>query len=164
MARARARSRVKAHASESTRPPEPPGRPGAKGWLGLVAVLLLGALAYSSSLRGEFLFDDVESIVENPAIRDLGSILGRSGHAVPPNRYVAYLSFALSYLAGGLDPLGWHLANLAIHLANAALVWASCASPSGRRVCARRCWLPRRTPSPSRRPRSSWRTRWPPRP
>jgi tetratricopeptide (TPR) repeat protein len=87
-------------------------------------VLLLGALAYSNSLRGEFVFDDLGQIVGNRAIEGLGAFLGPSGGQVLPNRYVAYLTFALNYLAGGYDPFGWHLVNVAIHLANAVLVWA----------------------------------------
>ncbi|MBS1109849.1 MAG: Tetratricopeptide 2 repeat protein [Anaeromyxobacteraceae bacterium] len=86
-------------------------------------MLLLGALAYSSSLRGEFAFDDLPQIVQNLAIRDLGSFVGPGSRGILPNRYVAYLTFAMSYQAGGLDPFGWHLANLAIHLASAVLVW-----------------------------------------
>ena len=97
---------------------------GPKDALAVGAVLLLGALAYSSSLRGEFVFDDLVQIVDNPAIRDLGSFLGPSGYRMLPNRYVAYVTFALSYLAGGYDPFGWHLVNVVIHLANGVLVWA----------------------------------------
>ncbi len=89
----------------------------------MAAVLLLGALAYSNSLRGAFVFDDLSQLVENPAIRDLGSFVGPASRNVLPNRYVAYLTFALNYLAGGLDPFGWHLLNLAVHLASATLVW-----------------------------------------
>ena len=97
---------------------------GPKDAFAVGAVLVLGALAYSSSLRGEFVFDDLVQIVDNPAIRDLGSFLGPSGYRMLPNRYVAYVTFALNYLAGGYDPFGWHLVNVAIHLANGVLVWA----------------------------------------
>jgi len=96
---------------------------GSRRWIGIAGVLLLGALAYSSSLRGEFAFDDLPQIVQNPAIRDLGSFVGPGSRGILPNRYVAYLTFAMSYQAGGLDPFGWHLANLAIHLTSAVLVW-----------------------------------------
>jgi hypothetical protein len=104
--------------------PAPSAPLGPKDALAVVAVLLLGALAYSNSLRGEFVFDDLGQIVGNRAIEGLGAFLGPSGGQVLPNRYVAYLTFALNYLVGGYDPFGWHLVNLAIHLANAVLVWA----------------------------------------
>jgi tetratricopeptide (TPR) repeat protein len=118
MARARARTRTRTGVPA----PAPSAPLGPKDALAVALVLLLGILAYSSSLRGEFIFDDAPQIVDNPAVRHLGSLLGQSGYL--PNRYVAYFTFSLNYLAGGLDPFGWHLANLAIHLANAVLVWA----------------------------------------
>ena len=90
-------------------------------WLAVVA---LGILAYSNSLRGQFVFDDLEQLVENEAIRDLGAFLGSSVHRVLPNRFVAYLTFALNHALGGYEPFGWHLVNLAIHLCNALLVQA----------------------------------------
>lgn len=87
-------------------------------------MVLLGAIAYSSSLHGQFVFDDLEQIVENPAIRSLGSFLGRDGAGVLPNRFVAYATFALNHAIGGYEPIGWHLVNLAVHLGNALLVQA----------------------------------------
>jgi hypothetical protein len=104
--------------------PAPSASLGPKNAIAVAAVLLLGALAYSNSLRGEFVFDDLGQIVGNRAIEGLGAFLGPSGGQVLPNRYVAYLTFALNYLVGGYDPFGWHLVNVAIHLANAVLVWA----------------------------------------
>jgi tetratricopeptide (TPR) repeat protein len=104
--------------------PAPPASLGPKDAIAVVAVLLLGALAYSNSVRGEFVFDDLGQIVGNRAIEGFGAFLGPSGGQVLPNRYVAYLTFALNHLVGGYDPFGWHLVNVAIHLANAVLVWA----------------------------------------
>ena len=89
------------------------------------AVLLLGALAYANSLQGAFVFDDVQQVQDNPALRDLGAFLvGAPGHRAPLNRFVPYLTFALNYRVGGLSVTGFHVANLAIHLANALLVFA----------------------------------------
>ena len=88
------------------------------------AVALLGLLAYANSLQGAFVFDDVRQIQDNPAIRDLGEyLLGSPGHLAPPNRFVAYLSFALNHRFGGLAVTGFHLVNLAVHLGNALLVF-----------------------------------------
>jgi hypothetical protein len=88
------------------------------------AVALLGLLAYANSLQGAFVFDDVKQIQDNPAIRDLGLYLsGAQDHLVAPNRFVAYLSFALNYRFGGLAVQGFHLVNLVVHLGNALLVF-----------------------------------------
>jgi tetratricopeptide (TPR) repeat protein len=102
----------------------PPAPAGPGPWIAVAGVLLLGALAYSGSLGGEFLFDDTPQIVNNPAIRDLRSFLHPWGGPILPNRYVAYLTFGLNYLVGGYDRVGWHATNLAIHLATSLLVWA----------------------------------------
>jgi tetratricopeptide (TPR) repeat protein len=90
----------------------------------VAGVLLLGILAYSNSLHGEFVFDDLQQLSLNPAIRDLSSFLGPSGYRSQPNRFVAYVTFALNHHLVGYAPFGWHVVNLAIHLANALLVWA----------------------------------------
>ncbi len=106
------------------RPTPPPAPPWRRNALLAAAVVAIGVAAYSGSFRGEFVFDDLEQIVDNAAIRDLGAFLGPAGYRVLPNRYVAYVTFALNHAAGGYDPVGWHVVNLAIHLAVALLVQA----------------------------------------
>ena len=57
----------------------------------VLGILLLGILAYANSLRGPFVFDDLESIVNNDTIRDLGNFLpGGSGLEFHFRRWVAY--------------------------------------------------------------------------
>jgi protein O-mannosyl-transferase len=86
----------------------------------LAGVLIIcGLLAYANSFAGVFLFDDVNSIVENPNIRSLWP-LSRSMSA-PPQATVAgrpliSLTLALNYALGGLDPRGYHAFNLIAHL------------------------------------------------
>ena len=93
-------------------------------WILGASVALLGILAYAGSLQGAFVFDDIQQIRDNPAIRHLGNYLaGAPGHLAPPNRFVAYLTFALNYRVGGLAVQGFHLVNLAVHLASALLVY-----------------------------------------
>jgi hypothetical protein len=88
-------------------------------------VALLGVIAYGNSLHGAFVFDDVQQIQDNPAIRRLGAFLaGEPGSQAPPNRFVAYLSFALNHRLGGLAVEGFHVVNLLVHLGNALLVFA----------------------------------------
>jgi len=103
--------------------PPPPSPSGPRGLLGALAVVLLGLAAYANSLHGAFVFDDLEQIVENPALRDLGSFLGPAGYRLLPNRFVGYVTFAMNHAVGGFDPVGWHAVNLVIHLVNALLVW-----------------------------------------
>ncbi len=102
----------------------PPRKPGwARPGLAAAAILLLGVLCYLNALHGELVFDDLEQLVKNPLLRDLGAALGPRGYAAQPQRYVAYATFALNFRAGGFEPFGWHVVNVAIHLGNALLVW-----------------------------------------
>jgi protein O-mannosyl-transferase len=91
----------------------------------IAGVLLLGLFAYSNSFHGPFVFDDRQNIRDNPLVRDLGRLLGDlSGYRAQPNRFLAYLTFALNYRLGGLEVFGFHLVNVAIHLLCAAVVYA----------------------------------------
>jgi Flp pilus assembly protein TadD len=91
----------------------------------LVAGLAL--LAYSNAFDAPFVFDDLHSIVGNPAIRLASpsvSELARAAFESPLPRPVAYLSFALNYALGGYEVRGYHVVNLAVHVGCALLAWA----------------------------------------
>lgn len=89
----------------------------------LALTLLAVVLAVSPSLRGEFQFDDGDSVERHYAIRDPAGLLAAlgPGDLLGPRRPVTDLVFAAAYAAGGLDPLPYRLAGLAGHLAAAAL-------------------------------------------
>ena len=107
----------------ATGPPRSVGRK--RLWALGVGIFLLGLFAYSNSLGGAFIFDDFRHIRDNETIRDLSNYLASTrGYREQPNRFVAYLSFALNYRMGGLATAGYHAVNLAIHLVNALLVFA----------------------------------------
>jgi len=94
----------------------------------LLLVALLGIAAYSGTFHVPFVFDDVSSIPESPAIKDLGNFLTHPGDYAGYSqrylsRYVGYLSFALNYMLCGLDVRCYHAVNLAIHITNALLVY-----------------------------------------
>lgn len=83
-------------------------------WFGSVAVIICATwFAYSNSLRGPFLFDDVLRIVNDPHIRT----------AWPPwtviestNRPLAMFTVALNYAVHQQEVFGYHLVNLLIHI------------------------------------------------
>jgi len=91
------------------------------GTLFPVMLVLLGMAVYSNSFDCSFHFDDIDSIVDNPAIRDVRD-LGRIWDFIP-RRFVGYLSFALNYRFNRLDVFGYHVVNLAVHLVSSLLVW-----------------------------------------
>ncbi len=78
-----------------------------------------GILAYANSFRGQFVYDDIRAIVDNPHIRQvfpLGRSLTGPGDSPTRDRPVLSFTLALNYAAGGLDPSGYHLVNLVIHI------------------------------------------------
>ena len=83
-----------------------------------LAVMVLGALAYSGALHGAFVFDDWSGVRDKLAIRDLGQAAsGWQDYLGLPSRWFGTLTFALNYRLGGLNPFGYHALNIAIHLA-----------------------------------------------
>jgi protein O-mannosyl-transferase len=102
----------------------------------MVGIAIAAAIAYLPALRGDFLFDDLSEIVENPAIRTLWPPwrpMFAGGEL--PHRPLPYYSFAISHAVGGLDPIGFHLTNLAIHLLNGWLLWWVAAAGLARQGC-----------------------------
>ncbi|MDP8236909.1 MAG: tetratricopeptide repeat protein [Candidatus Erginobacter occultus] len=93
-----------------------------KRWQITAAALILiaaGALAYSNSFRGAFVFDDIRAIVNNPHIRQilpLSQSLSGPWDSAVRDRPVVSFTLALNYALGGLAPWGYHLFNLTVHL------------------------------------------------
>ncbi len=87
----------------------------------LALVLAATAAAYLPSIDGEFVLDDLNSIIRNPLVTDpFGHELSAWLGSIRP---LTTLTFALNYLAAGLEPRGWHLTNVAIHLGVVVLGW-----------------------------------------
>jgi tetratricopeptide (TPR) repeat protein len=85
------------------------------------AVLIgAGAIAYSDSFRGPFVFDDLLSIPQNPSLHRLFALWRvlspPDDGATVSGRPIVNLTLALNTAAGGNTVWGYHLVNLAIHL------------------------------------------------
>jgi len=90
-------------------------------WLAAGAIVLGGLAAYHNGFGGPFVFDDEQSILENPSIRHLGHLA--EVLATPPGtgytisgRPLANLTLALNYALSGLDVGSYHWLNFAIHV------------------------------------------------
>lgn len=76
------------------------------------------ALAYSSSLSGSFVLDDIPTIVDSPSIRKLwpiGPVLFQ-GDTTAYGRPLLNLTFALNYAYGQDSVTSYHIVNVIIHL------------------------------------------------
>ncbi len=92
-------------------------------WIGL---LLAGLVAYHNGFGGPFLWDDYDSVVENPHIRQLWPFweTWQSDSGPTAGRPISAFSFALNYAMGALDPRGYHAVNIGLHLIAGLLAFA----------------------------------------
>ncbi len=84
-----------------------------------VVLCLALCIAYANSLPGAFVFDDLESIPENPSIRNierLDSVLSPPHQSTVAGRPVLNFSLAINYAVDGLRVQGYHIMNIGIHL------------------------------------------------
>lgn len=98
-------------------------------WLAGGIILAAVALSYGNSLSNGFHYDDVHTILRNPAVRSLiiaaYSTLDPSAFSIyqtPMVRPLTLVTYAVNYRLGGFDLLGWRLLNLLIHFFAALLV------------------------------------------
>jgi len=87
---------------------------------GLVTALaIVGAVVYSNSFKGPFIFDDKQSVVENPYIvhlRPLSNVMLAPPLSTVAGRPIASLSLALNYAVSGYEVWSYHLFNLLVHI------------------------------------------------
>lgn len=87
-------------------------------WLCVAAILVMAGIAYHNSLDGEFMFDDLVWIKDNPSIQQLsslGDLFFPDDAAHVGGRPVVSLTLALNYHFGKLDVRTYHATNLVIH-------------------------------------------------
>jgi protein O-mannosyl-transferase len=98
---------------------------GSRGrWVAPLFVIFVGAIAYSNSLYGPFIYDDIDGIVSNPQIRSL--IPYRYSPTKPTTlsgRPMLAFSFAVDYALGGAKVGIYHFTNVSIHLVSALLLY-----------------------------------------
>jgi len=84
-----------------------------------IALTVAGILAYGNSFNGPFIFDDQESILENPQILRLWP-LSKAMSAPPQStvagRPIASLSLAINYAVSGYSVWSYHFFNLLVHI------------------------------------------------
>jgi tetratricopeptide (TPR) repeat protein len=100
-------------------------------WI-FAAVALLSVLVYANSLRNDFVWDDNELIVDNPAVHSLsdipvfftGDFWSQSSQPSARGYYrpMVLVSYAVDYALWGEHPAGFHLTNMFLHAVAAMLV------------------------------------------
>jgi Tfp pilus assembly protein PilF len=87
-------------------------------------IVLAGVVSYANSLDGEFVFDDLDSVVGNASVRSLGSAWNPPPNTTTSGRPLLNVTLALNYAAGGYDVRGYHVVNVAVHLLAAVTLFA----------------------------------------
>jgi len=98
--------------------------------LAMVVLITVAAITYTPGLGGVFVFDSVERVIQNDALRisslDAEQLLGAAyaAQASYPQRGLAYITLALNYYLSGqqFDPFAFKSTNLVIHVLNGLLV------------------------------------------
>lgn len=103
-------------------------------------VALAGCAVWVWGLKGEWVYDDVGMIVENPYLADRANVwavaTGRTvsdGSVLNGRRPVVLLSYFADRAVWGLNAKGWRLSNLAWHLGCAWMLGAMAWRAFGRR-------------------------------
>lgn len=88
--------------------------------LAAAAILsLVGTSAYFNSFGGEFIFDDIQAILENPNIESiwpLSKSMSAPHETTVSGRPIVSLSLALNYLISSRRVWSYHAFNLAVHV------------------------------------------------
>ena len=96
--------------------------------MGILSLTLLVAVSYlPAMLWGGFVWDDVDHIPGEPAIRDWSGLwriwFVPSEVQEPHYRPMTYTSFWLEHKLWGFAPAGYHVVNVLLHLTNTLLLW-----------------------------------------
>ncbi len=95
-----------------------------RGWAAFW-VFVAACAVYAGGVTGEFMWDDINLVLENQrthGLSHLPELLGWGDHRFG-FRLVRDLSYAVDYSIGGLTPLVYHLSNLLYHGITAWLVY-----------------------------------------
>jgi tetratricopeptide (TPR) repeat protein len=93
----------------------------------IVFMAVITFFIYAKTLTGDFIFDDVPNIKDNPHLRlrhfTAENLLDAAFEGPAKRRPVAKFSFALNYYFHGYNVASFHLVNILIHIANGVLLY-----------------------------------------
>jgi hypothetical protein len=86
----------------------------------LVVICAFTLAAFAGIFDGDFQYDDVSAILENPHLDGWRNFVGHLDHMVRP---VLYSTFLFDRSLCVTNPAGYHLLNLLLHLGSGLLVY-----------------------------------------
>ncbi len=100
-------------------------KPSTRTLLGIGLIGLACVVAYSTAMRGGFIWDDDAYVTQNDTLRSfdgLGRIWFEIG-ATPQYYPMVFTTFWLEYQTWGASPAGYHFINVVLHALSAVLLW-----------------------------------------
>ncbi|MEW6201395.1 MAG: glycosyltransferase family 39 protein, partial [bacterium] len=107
-------------------------------WMLCAAACLLAALVYLNTIPGDFLWDDLMLVRDNPYIKHpahLHHLVQKSYYSVFREltyRPVCTLTYFVDFALWGLNPRGFHITNIVFHFLNVLLLFIFARRLSGR--------------------------------
>lgn len=93
-------------------------------WLALIGIVLLTFTAYSSAIRGGFIWDDDKYVTQNPLLTAPHGLWQIWTTTKSPQYYpLVFTTFWVERHLWGINPMGYHVVNVSLHAINAILVW-----------------------------------------
>src|SRR5438477_6522822 len=93
-------------------------------WLAPTAIVLLTFAAYSSAIRGGFIWDDDFYVTRNPLLTIPGGLWQIWTTAKSPQYYpLVFTTCWVGQQMWGLNLIGYHAVNIFLHAVNAILLW-----------------------------------------
>ena len=92
-----------------------------------VIIIFLILAVYGNTLQHDFVWDDINIIVDHPLLSDLGNIpklfMAEDVADAPTGYYrpITYISFALERAVWGLNPIGYNITNLLLYILTALM-------------------------------------------
>src|SRR5688572_13599446 len=84
--------------------------------LAVAALVIATGLAYSNSLHGPFVFDDIRTIAENASIRSFSTALFPPANGMTTSgRPLVNVTFGVNHALSGTNVEGYHVTNVLIH-------------------------------------------------
>jgi tetratricopeptide (TPR) repeat protein len=104
-------------------------RYGRSAWARCLALMFFGIGVHIPSLTGEFLWDDVPLVKDNPLIKSPVLIWEAFRHYLFPDTYAGHyrpvqtISYIFDYFFWNQNPVGYHLSNVLWHVLSGVLLY-----------------------------------------
>jgi tetratricopeptide (TPR) repeat protein len=93
----------------------------------IVFLAVIVFFIYAKTLTGDYIFDDIHNIKDNPHIRltqiTPEGLIKAALESPSARRPIANISFALNYYFYGYNVVGFHLVNILIHITNGMFLY-----------------------------------------